>query len=768
MSASPLRRGRLPFLHRLLPLLLALLALGAAGIARADPPMRATRLSFVDGTVSLSPAGDGQWHAAPLNRPLAVGDRLWTEQESSAEVQLGAATARVGPRSDVTVLDFDDRIAQFRLTQGTLRLRVHRLDPGQAYEIATPNLAFTVVAPGEYRVDVDAADDSTLVMVRRGQARVDGEGNAYSIHEGRAYRFWGTRLRDQEEVALPALDGLEQWARERDQRAERAAAATWVSTDVIGYQDLDAWGVWRTDPVYGAVWTPSSVVTGWAPYVYGRWAWVAPWGWTWIDDAPWGFAVTHYGRWAHLGGRWSWVPGPARVRAVYSPALVVFVGGPGFRLSASFGGARGVAWYPLGPREVYQPPYRVTRNYFTTINVSNTIVETRVVHDVYDGRSRTPQAHVNRNVPGAVVAMPERGFARGEPVRQSVVRVPREELGRGQVTPAPEVLPARPEPRPDRDAGSAPPPVRERPVITRNAPQAPADRFDRGPGDPRPGTSPSTRPERMDRIERPDRMDRPEPSDRTERPGRIERPEGVERAVPPVAPPVREYRTDPGARPEPGVRGEPPMRNEPRIRTEPPVRDEPTFRTAPPSRSEPPRVVPQDRADDDDVRGRPGPFPASPPREERTAPRFDPPQFQPRLESERPRAPAMPVQPMMPVQPLPARPAEPAAPMTPAMPPPARVPLGPPAGVERFAPREPATSPERFAPRAPSMSPERFAPREPAMPPERFSPREQAMPPQRLAPQPAPQAAPRRFEPPQAPQAPRQGFERRDRGMQQQ
>ena len=26
----------------------------------------------------------------------------------------------------------------------------------------------------------------------------------------------------------------------------------------------------------------------WAPYRHGYWRWIEPWGWTWIDDAPWG------------------------------------------------------------------------------------------------------------------------------------------------------------------------------------------------------------------------------------------------------------------------------------------------------------------------------------------------------------------------------------------------------------------------------------------------------------------------------------------------
>jgi hypothetical protein len=87
------------------------------------------------------------------------------------------------------------------------------------------------------------------------------------------------------------------------------------------------------------------VTADWAPYRDGHWAWVDPWGWTWVDDAPWGFAVSHYGRWANIGNRWGWVPGPARTRAYYAPALVAFVGGNNFSVSVSSGNVGAVGWF---------------------------------------------------------------------------------------------------------------------------------------------------------------------------------------------------------------------------------------------------------------------------------------------------------------------------------------------------------------------------------------------------------------------------------------
>jgi len=60
---------------------LALLALVATTVA-ADPPARVARLAYIDGSVSLAPAGDETWYAATINRPLTTGDRIWTDNDS--------------------------------------------------------------------------------------------------------------------------------------------------------------------------------------------------------------------------------------------------------------------------------------------------------------------------------------------------------------------------------------------------------------------------------------------------------------------------------------------------------------------------------------------------------------------------------------------------------------------------------------------------------------------------------------------------------------
>src|SRR5579862_6739873 len=116
-------------------------------------------------------------------------------------------------------------------------------------------------------------------------------------------------------------------------------------------------------------------------------------------------------------------PGPREVRPVYAPALVAFVGGVGFGVGGN------VAWFPLGPREVYVPSYPVSRGYVNRVNVSNTTVNVTQVTNVYNTTiinkttTITNVTYVNRNVQGGVTAVPQRAFASAQPVARAAVAV---------------------------------------------------------------------------------------------------------------------------------------------------------------------------------------------------------------------------------------------------------------------------------------------------------------------------------------------------------
>ncbi len=403
--------------------------------ALADPPGRVARLSYNSGSVSFEPAGSQDWVDAQPNRPIYNGDTLWADAGARAEVNVGRVAVRLDSETSITLTNLDDQTAQVQLSQGTLELTVRRLDPNDIVEIDTPNLAFTATRPGTYRLSVAADGTSTVLAVERGQGNVVGQGNAYTISNAQAYSFTGNDLSNATYLDVPPPDDFDQFVASREQRFEQSQAARYVSHDMIGYEDLDGHGEWANADGYGNVWYPSGVAVGWAPYSTGSWAWVAPWGWTWVDAAPWGFAPFHYGRWALIGPRWGWIPGPVAVAPVYAPALVGFVGGaPGVSVGIGLGGGIGVGigWFPLGPREVFTPGYEVSPGYVNRVNVSNTYVSATYVTNVYNNPAA--QATYVNKTPGAMTAVSTGAFAGGQPVVRGGVAVSASFAAQAQVS----------------------------------------------------------------------------------------------------------------------------------------------------------------------------------------------------------------------------------------------------------------------------------------------------------------------------------------------
>lgn len=316
-------------------------------VAMPEAPARVGRLAFMLGTVSFRTGETDEWAPAEPNWPVASGDRVWTDIDGRAEVDAGTVVMRVGPQSELDVVQLDDRTVQVRLPQGALTERVLG-DPGEEHEIDAPNAAVSVNRPGVYRVDVSPDGMTTTVTVWGGEATVSEAGSSFVVNARQVATVNGSgdaptfRLAD----AAPP-DGFDRWGMERDAERDRLAAGPqYVPVGIPGVNELGAYGRWEMDPALGPVWYPTTVAAGWAPYRTGHWAFVKPWGWTWVDAAPWGYAPYHYGRWAYRNGAWGWCPGRAtNAPPAFAPALVHFVNAP------SPNGPT-VAWVPLGNENV--------------------------------------------------------------------------------------------------------------------------------------------------------------------------------------------------------------------------------------------------------------------------------------------------------------------------------------------------------------------------------------------------------------------------------
>jgi hypothetical protein len=451
----PACRGGQTLIKNLLPLLLV--AGLFAGLSRptmaqdqnADPPGRVARLSYMEGSVSYQVSGDSDWVQADPNRPLTTNDNLWVDKDSRGEIHIGSTAIRLAPETGISFLNLDDRTAQIQLAQGTIEVHLRHLVAGDAWEIDTPNLALTLTRAGEYRISTDPNSNSTVIVVREGEGSAQGGGESYDLQQGQQYTFTGTDQLSQDAQSEPGFDDFESWCQSRDQLENNSPSAHYVSRDVDGYYDLDSNGTWTEVPDYGQVWIPQGVAVGWAPYHVGHWVWIAPWGWTWVDAEPWGWAPFHYGRWVLVGEHWGWVPGPVVVRPVYAPALVGFVGG-GFGFSVGFGGGlAGVAWFPLGPRDVFVPGYHCSERYVQTVNITNTrVVNVTQVTNVYNNVivNRTTANNVHYTYEGnekAVTAVSRETFVNARPVQSASIRVNADQIRSARVVDNVPLAPTR-------------------------------------------------------------------------------------------------------------------------------------------------------------------------------------------------------------------------------------------------------------------------------------------------------------------------------------
>ncbi len=165
-------------------LIVALLAmalpLGMAAQDDDDPPGRAARLGHIEGSVSFQPAGESEWVEAVPNRPMTTGDKIWSDKDSRAEVELGPTSIRLSSNSGMSFLNLDDRTVQIQVSSGTVNLRVRRMNRDDVFEVDTPNQAFSILQEGSYRVEASEDGNYTVVTVRHGEGEATGNGQTYT------------------------------------------------------------------------------------------------------------------------------------------------------------------------------------------------------------------------------------------------------------------------------------------------------------------------------------------------------------------------------------------------------------------------------------------------------------------------------------------------------------------------------------------------------------------------------------------------------------
>jgi hypothetical protein len=426
-------------MKRLLAFLAALVA-SAPLATLADPPGRVGRISFIQGEVALFADPELGWEAAYVNSHVTSENSVWTEPGARTEVRVGSTALRLEEGSQLDVARLDDDTLRAHLARGRLAVRIRFLESGETYTFTTADARFQLRSNGRFRLDADPERGESRLTVFSGSALLDASGGFVQVEPGSSVRVTGG-ARPSYSLEPAYSSPLDEWALARDERFAQREASRYVSPRMTGWEDLDEYGEWRSEPEYGTLWFPTRVEAGWVPYRDGRWTWVRPWGWTWVDAAPWGYAPFHYGRWVHVHGRWGWYPGRYVARPVWAPALVAWVGGPGWSVSVGAGGpASVIGWYPLSPYDRYVPWYQTNVTYVNRIN------QVTIINRPGQDRRWDRDGHPNR-VAGATVVARE-NFVSRRPVHGNVARVPGEVVQAQPVSPGVAVLPSRREIRP--------------------------------------------------------------------------------------------------------------------------------------------------------------------------------------------------------------------------------------------------------------------------------------------------------------------------------
>lgn len=535
--------------------------------AQDDPTFEAGRVSSVSGAVSIQPAGSDNWNQAYANLPLGPGDRIFTDSDGRAEIQVGQSFVRIGPNSDVTFIDSNPRAINFGVAQGSAHIHVLGLWPGQAEHVHTPSGSATITQQGELRIDVLTDQGATIFTDLYQDVFISGAGGfGQHIGNGQALELAGSNPVVPQWLEPAGPDDLDAWSQQRDQMVINSASYRYVSPEIPGASELDANGQWQDGTDYGPVWFPNNVAYGWAPYHNGHWINHAPWGWVWVEDESWGYAPFHYGRWVNFSGRWGWVPGPPSAHPVWSPALVVFAGG------IHFGGAGVSAWFPLGPGEPYRPWYPCSPHYIDQVNISN-IRESRVVHvqtTYVNIVNVTNVVYVNRTI--GVTAMNHDDFAAGRSAAQVNVKIDVHQLDHVTVL-------DRPEPKPTAASFGRPParpvPVKtERPVLINEQGKQVSAKPGAPPMEPPVRPAPPIRPIQGHPIANPANSVKPQPAihpvtaqpakPAPEAPAKPETKPAPEKTVEPPAKPAAQPEDKPAVKPAPKPDSKPAPKDKPK------------------------------------------------------------------------------------------------------------------------------------------------------------------------------------------------------------
>jgi hypothetical protein len=406
---------RLYYILGLAILVLLSLTILAVQPARAEdePTPGVARVSLIHGDVSTMRGDSGDWVASTVNAPIVAGDKITTGERSQTEVQLDYAnTLRLASSTEVKIADLARTRIQVQVAQGLVNFTVLKGSEADV-EIDTPNMAVRPLGEGSYRIQVNSASETQLI-VRNGEAEASTPQGSTTVKKGHSITVRGTDNPEYQTAEAPRQDDWDKWNKERDHEISDARSWQYANHYYTGAHELDRNGHWAYVPGYDWCWTPY-VNLGWVPYRDGSWMWEPYWGWTWVSYEPWGWAPYHYGRWFSYNNYWYWWPG-GRGHGFYptwAPAYVSFMGfgfgGRNWHFGFGFGFGS-IGWLPLGPHDHYSPWWG-RHNSYNVMNITN--LGGARGRGRIQNISNVEAALTNAHVRGAITRVSTDDFVRG-------------------------------------------------------------------------------------------------------------------------------------------------------------------------------------------------------------------------------------------------------------------------------------------------------------------------------------------------------------------
>lgn len=278
----------------------------------ADSEVRIVRLSLVDGPVQLDRGTGEGFERAIMNMPITNGMRLWTRDDSRAEVEFEDGTSlRLTPGTKV-------EFSRLALTDNGRRETVVTIESGEAYvtyrnknhedfHIRAGDRELDLTKAVELRINVDP--ERADIAVLGGELIADGAKVKKNHTAVLTFASGGYEVAD---GVLPGAD--DGWNKDRNDFLSRYQTASY------GYSSLNYYGSWFDSP-YGSCWRPYGFSAAWSPYSSGAWVLYPNYGYSWVSLYPWGWQPYRSGFWNYAGSGigYCWTPGPRFYGLGYAP-----------------------------------------------------------------------------------------------------------------------------------------------------------------------------------------------------------------------------------------------------------------------------------------------------------------------------------------------------------------------------------------------------------------------------------------------------------------